>query len=164
MNLKPYEKEIQDSHQSSQTESGPILKEERQLNDEVAATTMKATHNLITVYGTPYCPMVGPVRRLLDEAGISYDYIDIRQDRDAAARVREITGGYESVPTLEFSDGRTMVEPGTRALRQELLAMGEGSGALTSPVTAMKAGLSNPIYIVLALFALAMLVAVLLGN
>jgi mycoredoxin len=164
MNLEPYEKEIQDAYQSSQTDSGPILKVERQLNDEVAATTLKAPHNLITVYGTPYCPMVGPVRRLLDEAGVAYDYIDIRQDRDAAARVREITGGYESVPTLEFSDGRTMVEPGTRALRQELLAIGQGSEALASPVSVVKAGLSNPVYIVLALIALVLLMAVWLAG
>jgi mycoredoxin len=141
----------------------PMMKLE---SDKDASPTHLTEENspALIVYGTPFCPMVGPVRRLLDEAGISYDYIDIRLDRDAAARVREITGGYESVPTLEFSDGRTMVEPGTRALRQELLAMGQGSEALGSPVTAVKAGLSNPVYIILALVALALLLAMWLAG
>jgi putative hemolysin/glutaredoxin len=163
MNLESHDQEIQDAYQSSNTESDPNLDAERQLYDDLEKTTLKAD-DLLTVYGTAFCPMVGPVRRLLDEASVHYEYIDIRQDRAAAARVREITGGYESVPTLVFPDGKTLIEPGMQALRKELLAMGEGGEALASPVTAMKAGLSNPIYLLLALIALALLVAVLLSG
>lgn len=119
---------------------------------------------MITVYGTPYCPMVPPVRRLLDEANVAYEYVDIRQDREAAARVREITGGNESVPTLVFPDGRTLVEPSIRALQRELQERGQGGEAATSAVVAVKAGFSNPVYLVMAVIAIALVLAVLLTS
>ena len=33
----------------------------------------------IMLYGSPVCGMVPPVRRVLDRAGASYEYIDIRK-------------------------------------------------------------------------------------
>ncbi len=119
---------------------------------------------MITVYGRPNCPSVPPVLRLLDTAGVEYQYVDIRQDYEAAARLRAITGGYESVPTLVFSDGRTMVEPGTMSLRRALQEAGQGGEALDSPAAAVRAGLSNPVYLVMALIALALIVAVWLAG
>ena len=118
----------------------------------------------LTVYGRPFCPSVPPVIRLLDAAGVAYDYIDIRQDEEAAARLRAITGGHESVPTLVFADGRTLVEPSTLSVRRALQEAGQGSAALDSPVAAVRAGLSNPVYLVLALLALALTLAVWLAN
>ncbi|MCA9867622.1 MAG: hypothetical protein KIS95_09245 [Anaerolineae bacterium] len=113
----------------------------------------------LLVYGRPFCPGVPPVRQLLDAAGVAYDYVDIREDREAAARLREITGGYESVPTLVFADGRTLVEPSAFSLRRALQEGGQGGAALDSPVAAVRAGLSNPVYWVMALLALALMVA-----
>ncbi len=118
----------------------------------------------LTVYGRPFCPGVPPVLRLLEAAGVAYNYVDSRQDNEAAGRLREITGGYESVPTLVFPDGRTMVEPSTLSLRRALQQTGQGGAALDSPVAAVRAGLSNPVYLVLALIALALALAVWLSS
>lgn len=76
------------------------------------------------VYGTPVCPMVAPVRNLLDRAAVPYDYINIFGDTEARASVREINAGNESVPTLRFSDGSTLTEPSLTELEAKLQALG----------------------------------------
>jgi len=61
---------------------------------------------------------------VLDQAGIEYEYVDIRQDAYARERVQSINHGYESVPTLVFPDGSTLTEPSSRELRAKLVALG----------------------------------------
>ncbi len=114
--------------------------------------------NQLLLYGRPGCPMVPPVRALLDEAGVPYVYRDIRQDAEAAVKLRELTGGYESVPTVVLPGGRVLVEPGVTALRRALAEaeLGDNPGAAGT----LKAGLSNPVYPILLLIALALIVAV----
>lgn len=116
--------------------------------------------NSLIVYGRPGCPGVSPVLRLLDAAGAAYEYVDIRQDPAAAARLRELTGGYESVPTVVLPDGRALVEPGTLKLRKILQEGAPEGDEVVSTGEAVRAGLSNPVYLILALIALAMIVAV----
>lgn len=118
----------------------------------------------IIVFGRPGCPGVPPLLRLLDAAGAAYDYVDIRQDPDAAARLRQITGGYESVPTVIMPDGRTMVEPGVMKVRQVLQETAPAGEEVVSPAEAVRAGLSNPVYIIMALIALALVIAVLVTR
>jgi len=106
--------------------------------------------------------MVRPVRALLDEAGVAYTYLNIREDVMAAVRLREITGGYESVPTVLLPDGQVLVEPGVSKLRKALAEAGLGQtpgGAAT-----VKAGLMNPVYVILALIGLALVVAVVVSS
>ena len=70
------------------------------------------------------------MRSALDRAGINYAYVNIRQDEAARARVREINGGCESVPTLVFPDGSTLTEPSTSLLNQKLgLVEGQSESA-----------------------------------
>jgi glutaredoxin len=121
-------------------------------------------NNPIIVYGRPGCPGVGPVLRLLDSAGAAYEYVDIRQDPAAAARLREITGGYESVPTVVLPDGRAMVEPGTLKLRNALQEQAPAGEEVVTSAEAVRAGLSNPVYIIMALIAVALIVAVLISQ
>lgn len=84
----------------------------------------------ILVYGHPACPAVLPVTAMLAQAKVSYTYINIRQDEQAAALVRTINGGNESVPTLVFPDGTTLTEPSTSALKCKLEALGYRVGLL----------------------------------
>ncbi len=84
----------------------------------------------ITVYGHPACPGVGPVKGVLNQTKVEYDYINIRQDPEAAALVREINQGYESVPTLVFPDGSTLTEPGVGELSAKLKTMGYRVGPI----------------------------------
>jgi mycoredoxin len=78
----------------------------------------------VILYGKPWCPMVGPAQRSLQALSIDFEYVDILQDSQAMARVREINNGLESVPTLVFSDGSTLTEPSNSELRAKLVALG----------------------------------------
>ena len=84
----------------------------------------------IILYGTPTCPGLPPVRGLLAQAKVPYAYIDINRDPAAAARVRAINNGNESVPTLEFPDGATLTEPTSGQLKQKLESLGYRVGPL----------------------------------
>ncbi len=74
----------------------------------------------ITVYATPYCGDTRRARRVLDELGIDYDFVDIRQDLEAARWVQEVNNGFRSSPTILFPDGTTLTEPSEAVLRVKL--------------------------------------------
>ena len=78
----------------------------------------------IILYGHPACPALGPVKGLLTQSKVHFDYIDIHQDSAAAARVRAINDGNESVPTLLFPDGSTLTEPSVGELKAKLESLG----------------------------------------
>ena len=78
----------------------------------------------IIVYGHPACPNLGPVKGLLTLSKVKFEYIDIHQDSVAAARVRAINNGNESVPTLVFPDGSTLTEPTAGELQSKLESLG----------------------------------------
>lgn len=79
--------------------------------------------NRILVYATPYCGDTRRARRVLDELGICYDFIDIRRDEAAALYVEGLTGGFRSSPTIVFPDGDIFVEPSQGTLRAKLEAL-----------------------------------------
>jgi mycoredoxin len=78
----------------------------------------------VIVYGHPACPNLGPVKGLLTQSKVKFEYIDIHQDSGAAARVRAINNGNESVPTLVFPDGSTLTEPTVGELQSKLESLG----------------------------------------
>ena len=77
----------------------------------------------ITLYGSDLCPMVPPVRSLLDRAKADYDYISISRNRAAKEQVMAINNGNASVPTLVFPDGATLTEPTLAELTARLEEM-----------------------------------------
>ena len=84
---------------------------------------MKSTNKVI-MYGTPTCPMVPPVRGMLDRAQAPFDYVNIAEDAAGKGTVMAINDGNASVPTLVFPDGSTLTEPSTAVLRQKLQSLG----------------------------------------
>ena len=82
----------------------------------------------IIVYGHQNCPSLGPVKGVLTQSKVKFEYIDIHQDREAAALVREINNGNESVPTLVFPDGSTLTEPSVGELQSKLESLGHKIG------------------------------------
>jgi mycoredoxin len=78
----------------------------------------------ITMYGTPTCPMVGPVKRMLNRAQAKFDYVNIAADDAGRQHVQAINNGYESVPTLVFTDGSTLTEPSSTQLKTKLESLG----------------------------------------
>ena len=100
---------------------------------------------MIRLYGTPTCPGMPPVRAMLEQVGVEYEYLDISRNEAARQRLREINQGYESVPTLEFEDGTSLTEPSAGELSKKLKAMG-----YRVPLSAMIAGNAWPIFIGIA--------------
>ena len=72
------------------------------------------------MYSTRWCGDCLMARTVLDRERIDYQEIDIDDDPAAAATVLDINGGYMSVPTLIFPDGRVLVEPSRRVLLSAL--------------------------------------------
>jgi mycoredoxin len=77
----------------------------------------------ITLYGTTWCSGTWVARRLLDEHQVVYRWVDIDQDTEADAYVKQVNNGYRSVPTIVFPDGSIMVEPSGMALARKLKSL-----------------------------------------
>ena len=77
----------------------------------------------IVMYVRPYCSDVEIARQALKRRGIAWREVDIDEDEDAAAMVRDWTGGRTPTPT--FWIGSTMlVEPTSREIDEALASEG----------------------------------------
>ena len=74
----------------------------------------------IVMYGTPWCGDCRRARRFLESKGVAYEYIDIIDRPEAVAVVERLNKGYQSVPTILFTDGSVLVEPSNKALAGKL--------------------------------------------
>jgi mycoredoxin len=61
---------------------------------------MTANAATITLYWRPGCGFCSRLRRALDAAAIAYREVDIWSDPEAAAFVRSVANGNETVPTV----------------------------------------------------------------
>jgi mycoredoxin len=77
----------------------------------------------IKIYGTKWCPDCFRAKRVFERVKIPFTWIDIESDARALAYVREVNGGYQSVPTIVFPDGTVMVEPGNKELEKKLAGL-----------------------------------------
>ncbi|HZU78129.1 MAG TPA: glutaredoxin family protein [Dehalococcoidia bacterium] len=77
----------------------------------------------VVVYGTSWCAASQMVRRYLDRLGVPYRYVDLEYDPGAAARLRWLTGGTVSHPTV-YINGEYLVEPSLSELRWALARAG----------------------------------------
>ncbi|MGH3628255.1 MAG: glutaredoxin domain-containing protein [Sciscionella sp.] len=69
-----------------------------------------AAYPPITVYWRPGCPFCRRLRRDIDRSGLPVREVNIWEDPSAAASVRSIAGGNETVPTVVVGD-HGMVNP-----------------------------------------------------
>jgi mycoredoxin len=72
----------------------------------------------VTLYWRPWCPYCTRLRWQVRRARLTVREINIWKDPEAAARVREITGGDETVPTVTIGQA-ALVNPSIA----ELIAM-----------------------------------------
>lgn len=75
---------------------------------------------MITLYGARWCPDCIRSKKLLDELGVEYHYIDLQDTPDAAQVVEKINNGFQSIPTIVFDDKSVLVEPSNNELRQKI--------------------------------------------
>ncbi len=78
----------------------------------------------IEVYTTTWCGDCRRAKRVLDQSGVEYDWVDIEAVPDAEEAMMRLNGGLHSVPTIRFPDGSIMIEPSNWALHQKLQALG----------------------------------------
>ena len=77
---------------------------------------------VIKVYATTWCGDCKMAVHVLNERQVEYEYINIDDSPEAAKLVQEINGGFRTVPTILFPDGRILVEPSRRELEAALSA------------------------------------------
>lgn len=73
----------------------------------------------IVMYARPGCPFCTMLRRDLAAAGIEYRERDIWQDAEAAAAVRAVADGNETVPTINIG-AVWLVNPSVDEIRKVL--------------------------------------------
>jgi mycoredoxin len=74
----------------------------------------------VKVYGTTWCPDCWRAKKILDTQHVTYQWVNIDEDAEAAEYVKQLNGGMRSVPTLVFMDGTVLVEPSNATLLQAL--------------------------------------------
>lgn len=74
----------------------------------------------ITMYGTTWCGDCHRSRKLLDQRGIEYIWIDVDKEEAALQYIKELNSGRRVVPTIVFSDGDVLFEPSDSELSAKL--------------------------------------------
>jgi mycoredoxin len=74
----------------------------------------------IIVYATSWCSDCRRANKFLDEHGIVYNLVDIDQNAEGEAFVKQVNRGNRSVPTIVFPDGMILVEPRNTQLAEKL--------------------------------------------
>src|SRR6266571_4307606 len=110
-------------------------------------------HTNIKVYGTYWCSDCKRTKKFLGEQRIHYDFINIEEDLEGQAIVRELQKGGMTIPTIVFDDGSVLIEPSnaevaaklgleTRAKCEfyDLIIVGGGPTALTTSIYAARDG------------------------
>ncbi len=84
----------------------------------------------LIVYGHRSCAQANHLRRELERHGIPYEWRDVRDgDERHREELKELAGGFLSVPTVVFPDGEAMVEPRVQqVIRKALSDLGNRSG------------------------------------
>jgi mycoredoxin len=72
------------------------------------------------MYTTPWCGFCKNLKRQLGKAGVEVTEVDIERDEAAAAFVMSVNGGNQTVPTVLFPDGSTLVNPSANQVQAKL--------------------------------------------
>jgi mycoredoxin len=78
------------------------------------------------MYTTPWCGFCRNLKKQLARDGIEMAEVDIEQDPAAAEFVMSVNGGNQTVPTIVFPDGTTLVNPSAAQVRERLAAVTAG--------------------------------------
>ena len=76
----------------------------------------------ITMYGAEWCGDCRRAKRVLDDSGTDYLYVDLEADTAAADRAFAVSGR-TNIPVIVFPDGSHLVEPSDADLRERIAAL-----------------------------------------
>ena len=83
---------------------------------------MSTATAVVTMYSTPWCGYCRRLKRQMDDAGISFEEVDIEQEPGAATLVEQVNHGNQTVPTLVFADGTALTNPSLAQVADRLAA------------------------------------------
>ena len=77
-------------------------------------------HTNIKLYGTDWCSDCKRSKRFLGEQRVRYEYVNIEENMEGQAFVRELQKGGLTIPTIVFEDGSALIEPSNAELAVKL--------------------------------------------
>lgn len=77
------------------------------------------TFDKITMFGASWCGDCRRSKALLDRLDVDYDYVDVEEEFEGAARAEAISGR-KSIPVIVFPDATHFVEPSDAELEAKL--------------------------------------------
>jgi glutaredoxin len=78
---------------------------------------------MVTVYGADWCGDTQRTRRHLDSLGVAYQYVNVEEDQQASAWVKQQNDGKERKPTVKIRQ-QVLAEPSDPELEQALRQAG----------------------------------------
>ena len=84
---------------------------------------MELNEKNITMFGTTTCADCNRSKKVLNDNGVHFDFIDLEVVTEAAA-VAEQLAGRKSTPVISFPDGSVQVEPTDADLTAKLEELG----------------------------------------
>lgn len=101
--------------------------------DETAmlATGSGLPASRLFVYSSSWCGDCRRAKRVLEEAGASFEEVDVDRDAQAEAMILERSGGRRVVPTLKFDDRVWAFNPDPPLLRRLLSGVAQRGEALS---------------------------------
>jgi mycoredoxin len=85
----------------------------------------------VTMYTTTWCGFCRRLKAQLARVGVEVSEVDIERDPAAADFVMSVNGGNQTVPTLVFSDGSTMVNPSCAQVQAHLTELAAANLSLS---------------------------------
>jgi mycoredoxin len=74
----------------------------------------------VLIYGTSWCGGCRRTKKVLEERGADYAWVDVEKRKGAREEMLRLNGGDRRVPTILFPDGRVLVDPTIPQLNERL--------------------------------------------